>query len=256
MFYSLVVLAHILADFSFQPDFIAKKKQDEKKYLLLHLVIVFIIMFILTFLYVSWKQFFIVISLTIIHGLIDKLKITFLNSSIYIKYNSPLNLEIFLVDQVLHIGSIIIFIFLFQPVQLNFVFYRLSELLPLSNFDVIFDLPELLIIGLAVIVFNFKGSTIIVRSVLERYKSNTGKSGDKGEAIGNLERLLVISFVILGSYSLVGLMFTAKSLIRFKDVSSREEEDFVEYYLIGSFISIFLGVISGMLIKFLGGAIY
>ena len=102
----------------------------------------------------------------------------------------------------------------------------------------------------AVTIFNFKGSTILVRNTLKKYNSNIEGPGNRGKAIGNLERLLVILFVCLNNYSLIGFLFTAKSLIRFKELEEKEtEKGFVEYYLLGSFISILLAILSGILIK-------
>jgi len=250
MLYALIILAHVLADFSFQSNTISQKKQKQKKYMGLHLLIVFLISLILVLPYLRLKLLLILFIITLSHGIIDYIKIygLKLNNSTDGKYN----LEIFLLDQVLHILVIGFFIPSLQRIELVPWFCELHEYL-LTNYT-LFETVDKNMVGyialvLAIIVFNFKGSTIIIRSVLKRYKSDLRKNGDKGEAIGNLERLLVISFVFLKNYSLVGLLFTAKSLIRFKDIETNDQDDFVEYYLIGSFISIFLGIISGVLIN-------
>ena len=245
MLYALIILAHVLADFSFQSHTISQKKQEQLKYLGIHLIIVFLISLILVLPYLRWKLMFVLFVITLFHGIIDYFKI-------FGHKRSKYNLEIFLLDQVLHILVIIFFIPLLQEIKLVSWFLGIHEFL-LVNYT-FFEIVDKKMVGyialiLAIIVFNFKGSTIIVRSVLKRYKSDIGKDGDKGKAIGNLERLLVIFFIFLKSYSLVGLMFTAKSLIRFKNIRTNDTDDFVEYYLIGSFISIFLGIVSGVLIN-------
>ena len=258
MIYTLLILAHVLADFSFQTKKIAKRKKEEIRYLIKHLLIVLLASLFLTVPFFGLRLLIIVIvtGVTLFHGIIDQLKIYLLNSSFYEKIKNHYELEIFLVDQVLHILSIFFVISFFPGIQtynFNIILHRniLTGFLNIHYINQ--NLISISALVLAILIFNFKGSTIIVRSVLKRYNTDVGKSGDKGEAIGNLERLLITFFIILESYALVGFMFTAKSLIRFKDIERKSENDFVEYYLIGSFISIFLGVISGIVIKFLAG---
>jgi hypothetical protein len=252
MLYALIILAHVLADFSFQSNTISQKKQEQKKYMGLHLLIVFLISLILALPYLRLKLLLILFIITLSHGIIDYIKIYGLNCLLNNSTDGKYNLEIFLLDQVLHILVIGFFIPSLRQIEPVPWFCGLHEYLS-TNYT-LFETVDKNMVGyialvLAIIVFNFKGSTIIIRSVLKRYKSDLTKNGAKGEAIGNLERLLVISFVFLKNYPLVGLLFTAKSLIRFKDIETNDQDDFVEYYLIGSFISIFLGIISGVLIN-------
>ena len=73
------------------------------------------------------------------------------------------------------------------------------------------------------------------------------KEYNRGKYIGNLERLLVLVVVLLGSYETIGFIIAGKGLIRAKEF---EERDFAEYFLIGTLTSIFIAIIVGLLIKF------
>jgi hypothetical protein len=247
MLYSLLVLAHILSDFTFQSENTSKNKRESNFSLLKHGIIVFAISSILTIYYFSLSHLLMISLLSLLHVAIDYTKIRLTD-----KFNNY-NLELFIFDQLLHFFVIFIIIPLFNP-AFN------PELLAFSKIitDIYQPLKLLteskityLLIILSIIIFNFKAATILVRETLSKYKSNISREGDKGEAIGNLERLLIIVFIAFEYYPLIGLMFTAKSLIRFKEIEVKAEKNpsFVEYYLIGSFISILIAISTGSLIK-------
>jgi hypothetical protein len=67
-----------------------------------------------------------------------------------------------------------------------------------------------------------------------------------GKYVGIIERALILTLVTFGSLSSIGIIFTAKSLARFKKL---EEKHFVEYYLLGTLTSIFMAVVGGLLLK-------
>lgn len=247
MRYSLLILAHILSDFTFQSKNTSENKRESNFSLLKHGIIVFVISYILTIYYFSLSHFFIIILLSLLHVAIDYTKIRLIE-----KFNNH-NLELFIFDQLLHFLIIFIIIPFLNPApnpELLVFFKKLTDIYlflgSLTEAKISF-----LLITLSVIIFNFKAATILVRETLSKYKSNISREGDKGEAIGNLERLLIIVFIVFEYYSLIGLMFTAKSLIRFKEIEVKAEKNssFVEYYLIGSFISILIGISTGSLIK-------
>ncbi|TDO91997.1 uncharacterized protein DUF3307 [Halanaerobium saccharolyticum] len=247
MLYSLLILAHILADFTFQSNNTSRDKRKSNFALLKHGIIVFVISYILTIYYFSLSHFLMILLLSLLHVVIDYTKNRLIDKL------GTFNLEIFILDQLLHFLVIFIIIPLFNPAP------NLALLAFFKNITNIYSslgsLTEakmsFLLITLSVIIFNFKAATILVRKTLSKYKSNISREGDKGEAIGNLERVLIIIFMFFEYYSLIGLMFTAKSLIRFKEIEVKAEKNssFVEYYLIGSFISILIAISTGSLIK-------
>jgi len=62
-----------------------------------------------------------------------------------------------------------------------------------------------------------------------------------GEAIGILERLLVVTFVLVRAEAAIGLVIAAKTLARFRQLDDR---DFAEYYLLGTLASVAIAAIS------------
>ena len=64
-----------------------------------------------------------------------------------------------------------------------------------------------------------------------------------GEAIGVLERLLIVGLVLTGAVATIGLVIAAKTLARFKQLDDRE---FAEYYLLGTLASVTVAVLSAL----------
>ena len=71
--------------------------------------------------------------------------------------------------------------------------------------------------------------------------SASAPPGRVGEAIGILERLLIVTFVLVGAEAAIGLVIAAKTLARFKQLDDR---DFAEYYLLGTLASVAVAAIS------------
>jgi hypothetical protein len=71
--------------------------------------------------------------------------------------------------------------------------------------------------------------------------SRTAPPARVGEAIGILERLLVVTFVLVGAEAAIGLVIAAKTLARFRQLDDR---DFAEYYLLGTLASVAVAAIS------------
>jgi hypothetical protein len=65
-----------------------------------------------------------------------------------------------------------------------------------------------------------------------------------GAAIGILERLLIVIFVLSGAVAAIGFVVAAKTLARFKQLDDR---DFAEYYLLGTLASVAVGLGSALL---------
>lgn len=111
------------------------------------------------------------------------------------------------------------------------------------------------------VLFLLEGGTQITRGVL--LKTGTApevsqekptqeakidrKEYNRGKYIGNLERLMVLAVVLLGSYETIGFIIAGKGLIRAKEFENR---DFAEYFLIGTLTSTALAMAVGFLIKF------
>ena len=81
----------------------------------------------------------------------------------------------------------------------------------------------------------------------------TNEMQNAGLYIGWLERFVVLTALVLQSPATVGLILTAKSIARYPEMKSVR---FAEYFLIGTLLSMSLGIIGGLiLLKVLYGAI-
>src|SRR5690349_14797213 len=72
------------------------------------------------------------------------------------------------------------------------------------------------------------------------------KEFNRGKYIGNLERLMILFVVLVGSYETIGFIIAGKGLIRAKEF---EDRDFAEYFLIGTFTSVGIAIAVGLIIK-------
>jgi hypothetical protein len=79
-------------------------------------------------------------------------------------------------------------------------------------------------------------------------KSEIEKGGlpNAGMYIGWLERLLIVTAVLMQSPSTVGLILAGKSIARFPEM---KDPGFAEYFLIGTFLSFTIALAGGMLIQ-------
>ena len=70
-----------------------------------------------------------------------------------------------------------------------------------------------------------------------------------GELIGYLERLLILTFTLVGSYAAVGFVLAAKSIFRFGELNQSANRSMTEYVLIGSLLSVVITTLIGALVS-------
>lgn len=99
------------------------------------------------------------------------------------------------------------------------------------------------------LVFNGNGGTAIVRLLLEQFPEVVPREGEgynMGRTIGVLERVLIFTLVLLDQWGALGLVLAAKSIARFKELSTQH---FADYYLIGTLASILVAIATGVLVR-------
>ena len=69
-----------------------------------------------------------------------------------------------------------------------------------------------------------------------------------GKFIGILERLFVLSFVLLGEFRPIGFFLAAKSVFRFGDLNNARSLKLTEYVLVGTLLSFALAVAAGLVL--------
>lgn len=129
----------------------------------------------------------------------------------------------------------------------------------------------------AIVVFNIRGATYVVRGILNKCgalpaldlpkdvsvvprpnlvvaeKSVDTLEFNRGRWIGNLERLLLLAIVAEGSYAALAFLMAAKSLIRSRDLENRE---WAEYFLLGTLASVAVSLAGGLLIRLVLRAVW
>lgn len=88
----------------------------------------------------------------------------------------------------------------------------------------------------------------VVKLILKDYSTHIEGTGIKGAGnlIGIFERIMVFTFVLTNQYAAISIIFAAKSIARFSEL---KERNFAEYYLLGTFSSVTLAIIVGILFK-------
>lgn len=76
-------------------------------------------------------------------------------------------------------------------------------------------------------------------------------AGGAGRWIGMLERLIIYSLVVAGEAGAAALVVTAKSILRFPEITGEEPHLEAEYVLIGSLASWLAAIAGGLTIRYL-----
>jgi len=218
-----LLLAHLIGDFTLQPNKWEKSKRKLKiksPFLYWHILVHAIALILLLALEMKYALGIGIILLS--HFLIDLAKIYALNEKNKI--------VLFFVDQFLHITVILCVAYVYFPFDLKF-----------DNFIT----PELLALGLAVFTLT-SFSSICMKVLISRWKPKEKKTlKNAGTYIGMLERLFVFGFIVIEYWEGIGFLLAAKSVFRFGDLSNSEDRNLTEYVLIGTLLSFGIAILIG-----------
>jgi hypothetical protein len=240
-------IGHLLADYVLQTHRLVEQKQRGKPaayaiHGLIHYLAVAIVLGIfLRGYFFSGRMYFVILALTIVHLLIDfaRMKLA--------KKRPPFNgTWAYITDQVFHFLTVFFAAWLLTPGA------RFADLA--AWLGRLRDAPtKYLSIPVVYIIVIFGGGYLIrflTRSQAAEVEGPADKSGsmqNAGMYIGWLERFLVVTALLLQSPAMVGLILTAKSIARYSEIQS--EKRFVEYFLIGTLLSISIALIAGAVLS-------
>lgn len=232
--FTLMLLAHTLGDYYFQPQGLAKLKSKSTWYVLIHALIYALTMFATTIIYKSDAYFYAVIFAAVTHAFIDVGKQLILNAAAK-RGTLTVGQEraFYLWDQAAHLAIILVVSMISasaeQGESLAILESTLPKLIGLGGYELIALITALLAV--------MKPANVFIKKVLvtEKPDEETDKRLRHGGSIGSLERIVVIAMLYLGQYAAIALVFTAKSIARFKDFENRS---FAEYYLYGTLLSV------------------
>lgn len=178
----------------------------------------------------SWQPLWIPIVIGVSHFAIDLLKL-------YIK-ESPWR---FITDQLLHI-IVIVTCWLLYTSQLNILS---------TEFAFSWGSPKVLIYIISYILVSMPTSILVVELTkkwdLEVNGNNSDSLKNAGKWIGIIERILILTFTILGKYEPIGFMLAAKSIFRFGDLTNSKDRKRTEYVLVGTLLSFSISIIIGLM---------
>lgn len=227
-----IVIAHLLADFFLQPyEWVNGKRQYsvKSKHLYYHVVTVGVLTYILM---LDWSAWELPLFIAVTHFFID-----------WWKSNQEDTIAIFLADQTAHLLMIIAGWVVFTGVpagSLNFIYELLYQ-------------PGLwiMIVSYAVVLrpigFLIERATRRWRSELTGGEDEVAGLTDAGTWIGYIERVIILTFILLNEYSAIGFLIAAKSVFRFSGgVKDNKERKHAEYILIGTLISFSLAILVGI----------
>lgn len=112
---------------------------------------------------------------------------------------------------------------------------------------------ETLISWILLLLVIIQPASITIKILLNNFQPqettpNDVKQGipNAGAFIGMLERILILLMLTINEYSSIGLVITAKSVVRYKKIS--EDPIFSEYYLLGTLLSTIIVIIAFLMI--------
>lgn len=227
LIFTKLLLAHLICDFLLQPKKWVIHKEANKvgsKYLYAHVLLHFLVTLLVLWDLNYWKIALVIMAT---HYLIDLAKLY--ATSLFKNQSIP-----FFIDQALHV------VVLYCCAYIS----NLQE----ETIQLISALDWSLITAMVFVTFP---AAIIMGKLLEpmsdQIELDHKSLPNAGKYIGIIERLFVLTFIILGRWEAIGLLITAKSVFRFNDLKERNSRKLTEYILIGTLLSFGLAIIAGII---------
>ena len=228
-----LLLVHFLVDFPLQPESLVRDKETKglkSPFLYLHSALQGIGSYLVL---PGWNYWYLAVFIGLSHGIIDYLKGK--------KNTGNRKLFYFITDQCIHIIVLAIcwvIVFSEWP-TLTAALIHYSH-----DYKFLFILlGYLLCLWPAGHLINF----ITLR--FQEQIINDGGLLNAGKYIGYIERILIITLILIHQFAAIGFLIAAKSLLRFRE----EDRRVTEYILYGTLLSfgaaIFVGIIVNSMIK-------
>ncbi|HRP54407.1 DUF3307 domain-containing protein [Agriterribacter sp.] len=224
-----LILSHLLADFVLQPRKWVNdrcSRHFSSPWLYLHTLIAAALALVLT----GFQYWHFALVIFVSHTLIDGWK----------SYR-PQTVLYFLTDQLMHLLVIIACWY--------YAFYTIADIK--EWLQATGNNHHFWIITTAYVFLSFPAG-IMIGQMTRKWSDQLPRSAglaNAGKWIGILERILILTFLLQDQYAAIGLLITAKGLLRFSEKDRQEEK--TEYVLIGSLISFSISVITGIVVKYL-----
>lgn len=237
-----LIIGHLLADFYWQPmSWVNDRNQNHFKakklyfHVLVHGCVGAIIIALWEYSY-GWQQ----ASNVIIAALVIMLSHYFIDIA---KSYSNKGVIPFLFDQLAHV-CVLIGVSIWLTDNQSFV----------HNMVNIVTSPKSLWVMCGYLII-LSPSAVFIRMMLERLITghciNAGSLPLAGQSIGMLERVLMLTFILLNQFAGVGFLLAAKSVFRFGDLSASKDKQLTEYVMLGTLLSVSVTLFVGLGVNYL-----
>ncbi|MCH3964496.1 MAG: DUF3307 domain-containing protein [Clostridium sp.] len=228
-----LLIAHFLADFTFQTAKLAQRKRDNFKYLLYHALIYAVIFLMTIFPLVKFEKailpYIIIISS---HFFID-----WTRKRVDKKFSRKASIfASFIVDQVLHVLILAVLYYTFGLGEETTSLYGHIQQWRHFNSLVACSLIFVIIWDPAAVFIKKLFSYIIDENSSDQEENDP----QAGRIIGKLERIIVSVLILYNQFGAIGFVLTAKSIARYKQL---EDKNFAEKYLVGTLTSMLIAFI-------------
>ncbi len=244
------LLAHVLGDFYFQPySWVQSRNERHALALPLYLhALVHGALIALTLVVLGQNLSVTTILISTIIIAVSHFKVDVIKS--YCKQTPTA----FVVDQLIHV-AILLGVFLYVTEQWAYLVQLVS--------NVTVQHLAVLLAYLAVL----RPSSFIIKQLLSPWSADVGIADAKaahpndrpsinvddqqtlalaGQRIGYLERVLMLTFLLLNQFSAIGFLIAAKSIFRFGDLTKHQDRKLTEYVLLGTFSSVVVTLMIGL----------
>lgn len=236
-------IAHLLGDFYFQSERMARKKDKTYKGVLVHCAEYYVVALLVVLPVFSPGMAAASALTAFTHFVIDTVKYLYLAKKRTMKKNG----RVFVADQCAHALSIFMLAYLMYDWN-----FTIGHITIVNRFLIAYGCePETFAKWLFVVLILHKPANILIQNLLGAYKP---KAEDKiikadnriGRRIGTMERLIMLAFLSVNQYTAMGFVLTAKSIARYDKIA--KDEKFAEYYLLGTLVSVLCVILCRMLI--------
>ena len=225
-----LMVAHLIADFLFPLDFLGKirlEKNWKSGWLYAHGALAGVFAYIFAG---FWNAIWLPFVIFIVHVLRDGFR-----------HKEKETTGSFLIDQLNHLIIILVCWISLANVNISEIVEPLVSGLSNVKFWI-------LLLSYITIIWP---TGVLIGKITEPWRNQIEKKSTQGLAkaglwIGRLERILILTFVLLNRYEAIGFLIAAKSIFRFGEISSPSRRKEAEYILIGTLISFVTAIILGI----------
>jgi hypothetical protein len=236
-FFILFLITHLLGDYVFQPYLLSEKKKQKIKFILVH-ALIYTAISSLAVILIEGILINILYPIIIFawHFLIDFLRVRFDKKFIGVRKQ----FLSFVLDQALHIVILFFLVKDLDATDTSSIGISLYDWFARNLDPMTLDYFLKLVLAYLIVL---SPSSIFIKhffNLILKKELCDDSENKVGSIIGKLERSVILTLGIMGLYTAIALVFTAKSIARYKQL---EEKDFSEKYLIGTLLSLFIAIL-------------